>query len=222
MLARLRERRAVAAAPPPDLAGLCRKAWRLGADVPLEDCLYGPALARAPRYYRFLAGLTRAAGIRSVVELGTHCGGSIAAMSRALAADPDARLLTIDLRTFPGFTSAAAAHPVKRLRADILDPATAALTAGKIPRPDLLFVDFQSRPYSVLRALELYAARAPAFVVIDDIRLNPAMRDLWKSLRAIFGSFAYDATAAARRDDRSLADFPIGLGLIAWRSALEG
>jgi hypothetical protein len=163
----------------------------LGQTLDLSEAHYGPPhwqgefVAETAPYYRFLAGFVRHFKVQRAVELGTHYGGATIAMSQGF--DPTlrdgARLATVDV-TFLN-EEGLAKHPlIQRFEGDSLDDdVVRGMMSVFEEHIDLLFVDTIHTYEQTLENLALYANRMkPTWIILDDIRLNPQMRALWRDL----------------------------------------
>lgn len=181
----------------PALERLVAEAWAAGQAIDLTGVPYGPPhwqgsgtfRATALPYYYFLAGFARTQQCRTVVEIGTHFGGSALALRRGGAT----RIVTIDitdlnpeLHRTEGITKltgdANAESVIKRVFLEL---------AGA--RPDLLYIDAEHSFLPTLRNLAIYATLfRPRFLLADDIGLNGEMRTLWAVLASAYGADAID------------------------------
>jgi hypothetical protein len=186
----------------------CDLAMALGEDLDLTGCSYERDHARdyqPPGYYRLLAGLmagNRLFGSAGVaVEIGSYCLGAATAMHRA-----GADVITVDIkawapeRVVPGIT---------QVIGNSLEPETVERVREAVAgRPvGLLYIDSAHTYRATTTNLELYRVLQPACVVLDDIRLNDSMRELWMALTARYPH--YDAS--------ELVDRPCGFGVLSVR-----
>lgn len=177
-----------------------------GAKLDLSDCLYGDSEggpAEKPQgYYYFLAGLVRSRGYRRVVEIGTHRGGSTLALCRGIPESEadDARVVTIDVTRF-NEEKLRSVPFLRRVLGDSLRPEVVQQACAHFDGPiDLLYVDSFHQHRETLQNIAVFANRLrPAVVVIDDIHLNPSMRDLWREVRSLDGGVASDVSSLVRR-----------------------
>jgi predicted O-methyltransferase YrrM len=187
--------------------------------IDLAGCSYGkphwpgPYIDGPQPYYYFLAGLVALSRSSRVLELGTHFGGAIFSIARAMAsrgggaASPE--IVTVDFRTRNA--EAFGAYPqVTRLVGNCLDPAVAARVGQAFSGPvDVMFVDVTHEYEQTRRCLDIYVPLVtPALVILDDIRLNPSMARLWADLSIAYGDRARDITESARREET------VGFGLL--------
>lgn len=201
------------ASPPGSTVGADRPdhdlAMAAGRQIDLSDCRYDESGA-VQGYYSFLAGLVRSRGYRRIVEVGTHHGGSTMSLCRGIAeADTaDACVVTIDITRFneEGLARVPFLH---RVQGDSLRPEIVDEVCGHFDGPiDLLYVDSFHQHRETLQNIALFANRlGPAVVVVDDIRINPSMRDLWSEVQALDGGVARDISSLVGRKS-------VGFGII--------
>lgn len=196
--------------------------------IDLTGCGYGKPHWRGPHidgpqpYYYFLAGLVALSRASRVLELGTHFGGSIFSVARAMAhrgGGPSPEIVTVDLRARNA--DAFRAYPaVTRLIGNCLDPGVAERVGEAFSGPvDLMFVDVTHEYEQTKRCLDIYVPLvAPTLVILDDIRLNPSMARLWTDLSHAYGDRAFDITECARRE----RDVGFGMLLSADRAENAG
>ncbi len=190
------------------LHDLFERAMREGKQIDLAGCCYGEPhwqgdFVREPSsYYCLLAGLVRTQQLTRVLELGTHFGGAIMAMSRGLHPNEvdHARLVTVDVtcKNIEGFK----AYPhIRRVIGDCFDRRVLAQVAASFDRGiDLLFIDTVHEYRQTYCSLALYANRLrPHYIVLDDIHLNPSMERLWRRLQLRLGEHALDLSALCER-----------------------
>jgi len=192
-----------------------------GLKIDLSGCNYGETtgpcsfLKRPTKYYYFLAGLIRSRGMTHILEIGTHCGGSIMSMDRGLNDKdrPKSKLVTVDIenKNHDGFKE----YPdIKRITGDSLNEDTIKKVWECFDRPiDLIYIDSLHEYEHTKKNIEIYAERLnPQYIAIDDIRQCQAMRDLWKTIKNKFKESAFDASNVSIRKGA-------GFGVIKWRSA---
>ena len=173
------------------------EAYEWGFNIDLDGCVYGPATGATTKgyidetmsYYRLLAGhclLTRAL---TVVEIGTHYGGSTLAFlfgMRAGGAD-DPLLLTMDITDLNRARLEAEPEIVKIIGDStyrgFMSSAAMDLKGRDV---DILYIDALKDPGYVLRTM--YNAHSvgmrPTWLILDDINTNDGMRALWDVLEA--------------------------------------
>jgi predicted O-methyltransferase YrrM len=177
--------------------------------IDLTGCSYGkphwpgPYIDRPQLYYYFLAGLVALRRSSRVLELGTHFGGAIFSVARAMTyqGNPSPEIVTVDLRARN--TDAFNVNPaVTRLIGNCLDPAVAERVGKSFSGPvDVMFVDVTHEYEHTKRCLDIYVPLvAPALVILDDIRLNSSMARLWTELSNAYGDRALDITECSRRE----------------------
>jgi hypothetical protein len=173
-----------------------REAWSVGEGIDLRGVQFGPSLPgwqddrffhQAFSYYFFLAGLVRTQGCSTILETGTHYGGSSLAMLRGVADPRAARLLTIDitdlnaqLHDTPGLTKLTGDANSEAIITQVFDH-----FAGK--PADLIYIDTNHSFMPTLLTLGIYATMLrPRFLVLDDINLAEGMRRIWSRLCASY------------------------------------
>lgn len=202
--------------PREDLTALAASALAVGKQIDLSGCSYGDPHGDGPRaripseYYFFLAGLVRVQRLTHVLELGTHYGGAILAMSRGLGGDDtQSRLVTVDVACKNPADLGMDAR-IRPVVGDIFDRRISRTVMESFDRPiDLLFVDAGHDYRQVMTCLAIYAnALQPRYIVLDDIRLCASMERVWRAVLGLSGPRAIDISPLV---DRSRA----GFGLIA-------
>jgi len=201
------------------LAEIVRDAWAAGQNIDLDGVGYGPThwdgeiFHAAPlSYYFFLAGLVRVQDCRTILELGTHYGGSCRAMLRGVAPEAAADILTIDISDInraigrtPGITKLVGdANSDAIIKQTVLHFANAPI--------DLLYVDADHHFGPTLTSLGIYCLLLrPRLIVIDDVLLNPQMRTLWDALAAAPGARAVNCIDIAP----GIRESHVGFGLLS-------
>jgi hypothetical protein len=201
---------------------LADEAWRLGQSMDLSGCHYGPAtwannitITRPSPYYYFLAGFAALIGARSVMEVGTHYGGSGLAMAKGLQhANPDGswRIVTVDVTDLNRDRLLQEGNIVK-LVGSATDPATqsAMLDALQGDTIDLLYIDALKSGTFILDVLTGLASRATiSWVILDDISKHPSMKQLWGQLEATFAGRCLNLAAF----NPNIRDVNVGFGLL--------
>lgn len=164
-------------------------------------------------YYSFLAGFVRSLKLQSILEIGTHYGGSSMAMSRGACSDGGGlKIVTIDKTNLnpEGFRD----YPhIRRIHGDSLRAEVVKKTLALLPAPiDLIYLDSKHEYEHAKANLETYAEPLqPAFVLLDDVHHNLSMEKIWAELVAAHPCF--DASELARR--------PCGFGVVAYREPLR-
>lgn len=211
----------------PDLARLADEAWRLGQGMDLSGCHYGPAtwaknitITRPSPYYYFLAGFAALIGARSVMEVGTHYGGSALAMAKGLQrANPHGswRIVTVDVTDLNRERLVQEGNIVK-LVGSATDPATqsAMLDALQGDTIDLLYVDALKSGTFIRDVLTGLGSRASiSWVILDDISKHPSMTQLWGELEETFGDRCLNLAAF----NPKIRDVDVGFGLLDFAQA---
>jgi hypothetical protein len=153
-------------------------AWEVGQTIDLTGCDYGRShvtgeYETTPSYYRLLAGLVRTQQMRSIIEVGTYCGGAARAMKRG---NPDAVIATVDVNRYQQF------DPSEGIIQVVGDGvrAAGAIKQHVMQTADMVYIDSDhsfavtTAQYGIYRALF-----NPRWIVLDDITLNSEMRDVW-------------------------------------------
>ncbi len=187
---------------------ICERAMRGGLKIDLSGCNYGETtgccsfLKRPTNYYYFLAGLVRSRRMTHILEIGTHCGGSIMSMSRGLSKKdlPKSKLVTVDIehKRQDGFKEYA--H-IRHIIGDSLDKDVIERVVECFERPiDLIYIDSLHEYDHTKKNIDTYGKRLhPRYIVLDDIRQCDSMRKLWSMLTREFKERAFDASDIAIR-----------------------
>lgn len=90
---------------------------------------------------------------------------------------------------------------MRRIVGDCFDRDLASQVRLSFTAPiDLMFIDVVHDYDTTRRCIDLYLPlAAPELVILDDIRINDAMRSLWHELSAAHGDNAVDVTGPSRR-----------------------
>ena len=206
---------------------LVHGAVEASAHIDLSDVSYGylqtteggvlkDVFCRDPvDYYFFLAGLVRTARASTIIEIGTHVGGSARAMARGFAEGIDGLVVTVDVTQESDPFLEKEARIRKILGRAESDAAREELTRLLGRRSvDLLFLDGTHVYEATLDQFETYVRQfAPKMVIIDDINLTDDMRRLWQELVAKYGKRALDLTQVSAR----VRDPACGFGLVDLR-----
>ncbi|NQT22505.1 MAG: class I SAM-dependent methyltransferase [Candidatus Omnitrophica bacterium] len=198
---------------------LCEKAMAKGQRIDLSGCSYGettgccPFIERPTNYYYFLAGFVRILKLKNILEIGTHFGGAIMSMARAIPKRHISRstLVTIDVtyKNEDGFK----AYPyIKRIFGDSLSDKTVKESITSFTDPiDLLYIDSVHECGHTKKNIDIYAgALNPRYIILDDIRQCDSMQRLWSDLVEDFKNRAFDASDISIRKGA-------GFGVIEWR-----
>jgi cephalosporin hydroxylase len=173
-----------------DLAKLCNECWTAGQDIDLSNIQRNPAVNKGVvDYYFFLAGFVRFNRISTIVEVGTHYGGSALAMLAGGGEQLD-RIITVDVSN--------ASDPYLKGKDKIIkvvgdgsQQATAAAVLQKIGaggRADLLYIDTLHTYKCTSDTFHaFYPSLRPKWVIFDDITLNDEMAAAWKEVTSKFG-----------------------------------
>lgn len=173
----------------------------------MSDCRYGihdrtKKDIGETKYYHFLAGLVKVISAKQVLEIGTHFGGSIMAMSKG--AHSDTKMVTIDIELknnealFP-YTN------IKRITGDSTNTVVIKEVNKYLKPPiDLIFIDSLHIKKYVYYNMKRYANLLPKYVVFDDIHINSTMDDLWNKV-----STNYPSCDLSEMVDRKKAGFGI-------------
>lgn len=176
-----------------DLRDHVREAYEVGLGVDLGDVVYGPATDgggyrdETMSYYALLAGHTAMTEAATVVEIGTHYGGSTLALLAGVRAGgaADARVVTMDV-TELNVERLAQEPEIVRLTGDSTELGFVRSLATQLPSPqsDLLYIDALKDAGFVLRTLHNVhlAGLAPTWLILDDIQATDSMRALWDAL----------------------------------------
>lgn len=172
---------------------LVARAWDSGQQLDLEGIGYGrihwgnfkEVSTKPSPYYYFLAGLVKEAGVRCVLEIGTHSGGSALAMQKGFG-DASGLIVTVDVTKASDKTLKSHSNIVK-VRGDSNKPKVVdhILDAFGGRQVDMLFIDGDHKFYPGLLNYSVYTTLLrPKLVCLDDITLNEEMRRLWSFLSA--------------------------------------
>jgi hypothetical protein len=178
-----------------DLRDHVQEAFERGASIDLSGAVYGPDtgndrgfLDTEMSYYRLLAGHMALTGGSTVVEVGTHFGGSTLALLAGLRAGgaSDPRIVTMDVTDLNGERLSAEPEITKVLgdstEAGFVESVSSELT-GDV---DTVYIDALKDAGFVLRTMHnLHRAGIDArWLVLDDISANESMRSLWDAIQA--------------------------------------
>ena len=130
------------------------------------------------------------------------------AISRGCGEDrPGMSLVTVDKADFSGPGLKALAH-VRRVLGDSTAETTVERVKAVMSAPvDLLYIDSKHTYEHTMANLKIYReAFDPRVIILDDIRINPEMEDLWREVSREFRDQSFDAS--------ELADRSTGFGVI--------
>ncbi len=165
--------------------GYGRVHWESATDVCLEPF----------NYYYFLAGLVRVLKAQSIVEVGTHQGGSARAMAAGFEDPARGKVVTFDI-TRDG-VELLAGHPTIRpynLDANSDQAYRACLEEFCEPSVDMAFIDAAHEYDGTMKNFLFCSRLSPAYFVFDDICLNEGMRGFWKEVCSRYGDNALDVS----------------------------
>jgi hypothetical protein len=186
------------------LSDIVDRAWRLRETMDLTTIGYGrihwgnltDTVTNPFNYYYFLAGLVRLLGVRRIVEVGTHQGGSARAMAAALKGEEQAKIVTFDV-TKDG-AELLAGHAIIRaynLDANSEEAYETCLREFGEPKVEFAYIDAIHDFWPTLNSFLICTGALGAdIVVLDDITLNNGMKKLWHLIRLRYGDDAIDAT----------------------------
>jgi len=202
-----------------NLEDICTKAMTEGRKIDLTGCFYGETtgcctfLKRPTNYYYFLAGFVKTLKLTKILEIGTHFGGSIISMARAIDRKDilKSTLVTVDItyKNEKGFKD----YPyIKRIQSDSLDKGIIRQIIKNFDEKiDLLYIDSLHEYGHTKRNIDIYGQiLKPRYIILDDIRQCDSMQRLWIDLKKEYGSMAFDASEISVRKGA-------GFGVIEWR-----
>ena len=201
------------------LKEVCKDAMAVGRQFDLSDCHYGEttgsvsSVNRPTNYYYFLAGLVSIEGFTQVLEVGTHCGGSILSIAKGInkRLEAFATLTTIDItyKNGEGFRN----YPhITRVQGDSLDQGIIEKASQTFSPPiDLLYIDSLHEYDHTRKNIDIYGKTLnPKYIILDDIHQCESMERLWKDLMVEFEEIVLDLTDIVGRKGA-------GFGIIDWR-----
>ena len=191
----------------------------------MSECIYGPPhwegdfVDKPTEYYRFLAGFVRTQRLTSILDLGTHFGGSVMSMSEGICS-PDiskSYLATVDVSSLNEVGFRKYPH-IKRVKGDVLSKhVVREITKFFGKKIDLIYIDTTHKYAHVKAVISVYANRLkPKYIILDDITLNNSMKKLWREIEAEFKDNAFDAALLGARGKE------VGFGVIAWNNVFKG
>lgn len=166
-----------------------KSAYNLGKTIDLSGCIYGPAtwnnggfVKRPSPYYYFLAGLIVEFQISSILEIGTHFGGSTLSMNEGLKYSEVEKpeIVTVDV-TDLNRESLDAISYLTKIVGDGSTEETGNEIKKIINKIDMLYIDALKDGAFVERVLGNFLSLDPAIIVFDDIAIHPSMREFWSS-----------------------------------------
>jgi predicted O-methyltransferase YrrM len=217
-----KSRQALLSATAPDVREHVVAAYALGQELDLRDCVYGPAtggnrgyINETLSYYHLLAGHVLKTKAASVLEVGTHYGGSTLALLAGLRAggEEEGRIVTMDV-TRLNEERLAVEPEIRRLVGDARDPASirAARALLGSERVDLLYIDALKDPAFVLETIRnvVDAGLAIEWIILDDVQTNDAMRGFWADIEREFD----ESALLISRDYPHMRNPEMGYGII--------
>jgi predicted O-methyltransferase YrrM len=179
-----------------DLRSHVEEAYAAGQTIDLEDVVYGPMTGgsgyrdETMPYYRLLAGHAAITDASTVVEIGTHYGGSTLALLAGLRAGASSNPLLVTMDVTELNVERLAREPeIVRLTGDSTEVGFVQSLATLLPTstPDLLYIDALKDAGYVLRTLHNVhrAGLEPTWLILDDIQATPSMQALWDVLEEI-------------------------------------
>ena len=197
-------------------------AFELGSKLNLDHCVYGPAtggtrgyINETQPYYYLLAGHLALTKATTVLEIGTHYGGSTLAMLEGLRQNDisDLRVVTMDVSSLND-ERLSQEPEIRRIIGDSSDIASirqakALLGTEKL---DLLYIDALKDPGFVLETMRNVrdAGISVSFVILDDVQTNDAMRTFWDLVE----QEAPEASFLISRDFPRMRKPEMGYGII--------
>lgn len=189
-------------------ASLLERALDAGRALDLSDCVYGPPhwkgefVAHGAPYYAFLAGLMRVLELERAFEVGTHYAGAAIALAKGVPEGRRGVVVTSDVTDLN--RAGTDRYPaIVRVQGDSLAPRVVDRIVSCFDRHiDLLYVDTVHTYRATYENVAVYANRLkPRFIVLDDIRLNPDMRALWRDLGRLEPGTLLDVSELVERED---------------------
>ena len=209
-----------------NLKSIAEQAMAEGQKIDLSGCCYGETdwdssfIDYPGKYYFFLAGFVRTLKITSILEIGTHYGGSIMSMSKGLIKNnQEYKLATIDkiYKNEEGFKK----YPsIKRITGESFNRKVIKEALGYFDSPiDLLFIDATHTYKHTKKHIKVYGKKLnPRYIILDDIHLNSDMEKLWNEIIEKFKNRAFDASEISKRGKWDGSPGTAGFGVIQWRS----
>ena len=204
----------------PDLAHFVRAAWAAGQSAKLDGIGYGritwgnetEVLTDCGDWeiYLFLNGVVSLIGAKSILEIGTHWGGSARAMARGMK--EGGKIVTVDkseesdavLPTCPESTM------IQKIVGDANSFEVIEQVYDALPSADIIFIDATHAALPTLQSLTTYSLLLrPTYVLIDDITLNDSMVRFWKLVRKTYPDRSIDC-----HEVEAVRQPHVGFGLI--------
>ena len=179
-----------------DLRDHVVEAYERGASIDLSGAVYGPDTGNdrgfldvEMPYYRLLAGHLALTGGSSVVEVGTHFGGSTLALLAGLRAGgaADARLVTMDVTDLNRERLSAEPEIVKVIGDSTEAGFVESLSSELDGEVDTVYIDALKDAGFVLKTMHnLHRAGIEArWLILDDITATESMRSLWDVIQTV-------------------------------------
>lgn len=176
---------------------LIRAAWEEGQSIDLQGVGYGRIHWRNQRdisteplgYYHTLAGFASVIKAQTVLEIGTHWGGSSAALVRGMSRhSSDPLVVTVDITTESDqFLPHSPERTIIKLVGNAHSIEVVRAAQQHLFRADMMFVDADHVALSTLENFCVYETLfQPKLVLFDDILLNEEMRTFWSILTSAF------------------------------------
>jgi predicted O-methyltransferase YrrM len=179
-----------------NLSELVKQAYICGKEIDLSNVGYGriswvdadgnmhDTYDQPPNYYYFLAGLVHTVDAHKILEIGTHCAGSIRAIYKGLYSTENIEIVTVDiadesapyLKDYP---------TIKKIIGDANSMETIEQVLGAFDSKtiDLLYIDADHECLPTLLNYSIYVSLLrPKLVIFDDITLNDSMYRMWKCI----------------------------------------
>jgi hypothetical protein len=187
-----------------NLAKMCERCWAIGEKINLSNIQRNPKVGRgAVDYYTFLAGFVRFHEFSTIVEVGTHFGGSALAML-AGGSEKIRLMVTVDISDLSN-EYLQGKDKIAKVVGDGSQLETAEIVFEKIGSPiDFLFIDTKHTYQCTFNTFKHFNTKLmPTWIIFDDIALNEEMETAWSEISKQFGpeNFINVATAVpqARR-----------------------
>jgi predicted O-methyltransferase YrrM len=170
-----------------NLPKLCNESWKIGETINLSSIQRNPTVGKgATDYYHFLAGFVRFNSIQTVVEVGTHFGGSALAML-AGGSGRMQLIVTVDIsdQSEPYLRGK---EKIIKVVGDGASRETAEAVLGKIGTGvDLLYIDTLHTYQCTFETFAtFYPLLKPKWIILDDITLNDEMKSAWTDITSRF------------------------------------
>ena len=180
------------------------QSYNAGHTIELDHCVYGPSTGSNVRgyidetmsYYRLLAGHCMLTDAGTVIEVGTHYGGSalalLAGMRGGKAETP--QLVTMDVTDLS--TPQLMQEP--EIRTVIGDSTIHGFMASLVDDlddtpVDLLYIDaLKDAAFVITTLFNAHSVNvAPTWLILDDVQANDSMRSLWTLLEEMEPDMAF-------------------------------